>query len=340
MPNTFANCVIKYYQKKMNFVLIVDLKERKLMLQNNILQKIEETELICNNCNTSRLVTDDVTGEIACFSCGCVISEYSEDRGAELRDLSDNSDNRRTGPGLSLKMHDRGLSTIIGVKNKDSVGNPLSANTIQTFGRLRKWDSRLQTKSTANRSLRNALQDLGNVQSKLGLSDTVIERASLFYRKASEMNLVRGRTVKGIAGACLYASCRDLEHTRTLTEIAQHLGIGRKDLARSYRLLFRELGFVVSIADPVKSIGKIASKIGVKEKTIRKAMYVLDLAQDARIVAGKNPEIIAATAIYAACMLTGENKSQHEIAIAANTSAVSIRNRILEFREKLNLFSG
>ena len=45
MPNTFANCVIKYYQKKMNFVLIVDLKERKLMLQNNILQKIEETEL-------------------------------------------------------------------------------------------------------------------------------------------------------------------------------------------------------------------------------------------------------------------------------------------------------
>lgn len=307
--------------------------------ENLTIQKIEEIELTCNNCNTSRLVSDDVNGEIACSSCGCVISEYSEDRGKEHGGVSEGIDNRRTGAGLSLKMHDKGLYTIIGVQNKDSVGKPLSSNTVQVFNRLRKWDNRSQIKNTADRSLRSALNDLGNVQLKLGLSDAIIERASLFYRKASEKNLIRGRTVKGITGACLYAACRDLEHTRTLKEIAQHLGIGRKDLARSYRLLFRELGFVVSIADPVKSIGKIASKIGVKEKTIRKAMYVLDLAQDARIVAGKNPEIIAATAIYAACMLTGENKSQHEIAIAANTSTVSIRNRISEFREKLNLFS-
>ena len=303
-----------------------------------ILQKIEETELTCENCNTSKIVTDDVNGEIACTSCGCVISDYSEDRGIEHRNLSDGSDNRRTGAGLSLKMHDKGLFTIIGIQNKDSVGKPLSSNTVQTFGRLRKWDNRSQTKTSADRSLRSALQDFGNVQSKLGLSDTVIERASLFYRKASERNLIRGRTVKGIAGACLYASCRDLEHNRTLKEIAQHLGIGRKDLARSYRSLFRELGFVVSIADPVKSISKIASKVGITEKTIRKAVHVLDAAQDAGIVAGKNPEIIAATAIYAACMITGENKSQHEIAIAAGTSTVSIRNRISEFREKLNLF--
>ena len=304
------------------------------------IQKIEEIESTCNNCNASRLVSDDVNGEIACSSCGCVISEYFEDRGIEHGSLSDGSDNRRTGAGLSLKMHDKGLSTIIGVQNKDSVGKPLSANIANTFGRLRKWDNRSQIKSSADKSLRSALQDLGTVQSKLGLSDTVIERASLFYRKASEKNLIRGRTVKGIAGACLYAACRDLEHTRTLKEIAQHLGIGRKDLAKSYRKIFRELGFVVSIADPVKSINKIASKVGVKEKTIRKAVHVLDLAQDAGIVAIKNPEIIAATAIYAACMLTGENKSQHKIAIAENTSTVSIRNRILEFREKLNLFSA
>lgn len=304
-----------------------------------ILQQIEEVELICNNCNTSRFVTDTVTGEIDCSICGCVISENTEDRGAERRNFSDATDNARTGPGLSLKMHDGGLSTIIGVQNKDSTGKALSANTVQTFGRLRKWDSRSQTKNSADRSLRNALQELDKVQSKIGLSDTVIERASLFYRKASEKGLVRGRTVKGIAAACLYASCRDLEHPRTLTEIAEHLQIKRKDIARSYRSLFNELGFVVSIADPIKSINKIASKIGINEKTIRKAVHILDIAQNAGIVAGKNPEIMAAAAIYAACVITGENKSQHEIAIASGTSTVSIRNRILDFRKNLNLFS-
>ena len=36
MLNTFANYAIKNYQKKMNSVLTVDLKERKFMLQDNI----------------------------------------------------------------------------------------------------------------------------------------------------------------------------------------------------------------------------------------------------------------------------------------------------------------
>ena len=303
-----------------------------------ILQKIEQIELICNNCQYSKLVTDEISGEIACSSCGCVFSENAEDRKAERRNFSDSSDNTRTGPGLSLKMHDRGLSTIIGIQNKDSVGKPLSSNTVQTFNRLRKWDSRSQIKNSADRSLRDALSELDKVQSKLGLSNTIIERASLFYRKASEKNLVRGRTVKGIAAACLYAACKDLGHSRTLIEIAKNIAVERKDIARSYRLLFRELGFVVTISDPIKSISKIASKIGLKEKTIRKAVCVLDMAQDAEIVAGKNPEIMAATAIYAACVINGERKSQHEIAIAAGTSTVSIRNRILELRENLDLF--
>lgn len=296
-------------------------------------------ELVCNNCNASRFITDGVTGEIVCSSCGCVISENIEDRGAERRNFPDKSDNTRTGPGLSLKMFDRGLNTIIGVSNQDSVGKQISAKNAQTFGRLRKWDNRSQTKNSSNRSLRNALRELDKVQSKLGLSDTVIERAALFYRKAAEKNLLRGRTVNGMAAACLYASCRDLDHARTLTEIAKQFEINRKEVARSYRSLFKALDFVVSITDPIKSIGKIASKIGITEKTVRKAVRILDAAQDAGIVAGKNPEVIAATVIYAACVITGEAKSQMEISSASGISTVSLRNRMLDFKAELGLFS-
>jgi transcription initiation factor TFIIB len=305
-----------------------------------ILQKVEGLKSICLNCNASKFVTDAMTGEITCSRCGCVFSENSEDRGMQRRNSSDAVDNTRTGPGISLKRHDKGLYTIIGARNKDSVGNPLSAKTVQTFGRLRKWDSRSQTKSSADGSLILALQELDKVQSKLGLSDAVIERASLFYRKASERGLIRGATVKSMAAACLYSSCRDLEHSRALTEIAEQFSIRRKEVARAYRTLFRELGFTVSIADPIKSITKIASKIGIKEKTTRKAVQILDAAQDAGIVAGKNPEIIAATAIYAACIITGEAISQIAISEAAGVSTVSIRNRIAEFKTKLDLFSA
>jgi transcription initiation factor TFIIB len=120
-----------------------------------ILQKIEEIKLICNNCSISRPVTDDVAGEITCSSCGYVISENAEGR-VEPKFFLDNSDSIRTSSGSSPKMHDND-STIIGVKNEGSVGIPLSASVIQTFSRLRKWDSRSQTKRLADSNLRDAL---------------------------------------------------------------------------------------------------------------------------------------------------------------------------------------
>ena len=202
-------------------------------------------------------MTDDVIGETICSNCGFVISENAEDRGIERKLISGSFDTTRTGPGLTLKRHDRGLNTIIGIQNKDSVGKPLSVKSANTFSRLRKWDSRSQTKNSADRNLRVALQEFDKIQSKLGLSDPVIERASFFYRKAIERNLIRGRTVKSIAAACLYASCKDLECNRTLNEIAKQFVIQRKELARAYRVLFRELGFTVSVVDPIKSINKI-----------------------------------------------------------------------------------
>ena len=303
-----------------------------------VVQTIKKTKIFCDYCHASKFVTDQVIGETICSSCGFVISENAEDRGMERRLISDTVDTARTGPGLSLKMHDKGLNTRIGAQNKDAVGKPLSGKATQMFDRLRKWDSRSQTKNSADRNLRFALIEFDKVQSKLGLSDTVVERASLFYRKAIERNIIRGRTVKSIAAACLYASCRDLGHHRSLTEIANQFVIKRKEIARAYRILFRELEFTVSVVDPIKSISKIASKIGSSEKTIRKATQILTAAQDAGIIAGKNPEIMAATAVYAACVITGESKSQTEIAAAANTSTVSIRNRIQEFKTKLNLF--
>ncbi len=293
----------------------------------------------CRNCNASKFTTDGVTGEITCSRCGCVFSENSEDRGKERRNLSGIADNTRTGPGISLKRHDKGLFTVIGAQNKDSVGKSLSATSVQTFARLRKWDSRSQKKSSADASLIFALQELDKAQSKLVLSNTVIERASLFYRKASEKGLVRGRSISSMAAACLYASCKDLEHNRTMSEITEQFSVKRKEVARAYRILFTELDFVVSIADPIKSVSKIASKIGIKEKTTRRAIRILNAAQDAGIVAGKNPEIIAATSIYAACVITGEAISQIAISEAAGISTVSIRNRISEFRTTLDLFS-
>lgn len=129
-------------------------------------------------------VTDEVNGEVICSYCGYILSENVEFRGAERHLVDSPPDNTRTGPGISPKIYDMGLGTVIGTKNKDSLGNPLAAKSSHTFKRLRKWDGRSRIKGSANGNLRLALMELDKVKAKLGLSNTMIERASIFYRKA------------------------------------------------------------------------------------------------------------------------------------------------------------
>jgi len=49
------------------------------------------------------------------------------------------------------------------------------------------------------------------------------------------------------------------------------------------------------------------------------------------------PRITAAAAIYIACLLTGEYKTQKEIAEIAECTDVSIRNRYLKIAKCLNI---
>jgi transcription initiation factor TFIIB len=122
-----------------------------------------------------------------------------------------------------------------------------------------------------------------------------------------------------------------------LAEIANLLEINKKELARIYRFLVRELDFIAAVPDPIKSICKIANKLGLKEKTKRKAIDLLEKTRPTEIFEGKNPEIIAATVVYAACILSAENKSQNEIATVAGTSVVSIRKRFLDMKKNIDL---
>ena len=288
----------------------------------------------CPSCGKKKMVTDDNSGEIFCSNCGFVITDKIEDTGAEWRSFASDETNRtRVGAGTSLTMHDMGLSTIIGPANKDSTGKPLSASVKSSIERLRTWDSRTQAHSSADRNLRQALNEMDKLKDKLGLTDAVIEKAAYIYRKAMEKKLVRGRSIHGLVAACLYASCRNTETPRTLDDIAEGINIRRKDVARCYRLIYRELELKMPVVDPVKGVSRIASIAQLSEKSKRKAVMILNRAKEIGIVAGKDPMGIAAAALYLACISTGEVKSQKDISIASGVTEVTIRNRCAGLRK-------
>ena len=303
----------------------------RIMLKNTMINSPK-----CPSCGDKKMVTDQNTGELFCSKCGLVVTDKIADTGAEWRSFSNDEGNKaRTGTGTSLTIHDMGLSTVIGAANKDATGKPLSASVKNSIERLRTWDNRSQAHSSADRNLRQALNEMGKLKDKLALTDAVIEKAAYIYRKAMERKLVRGRSIQGLVAACLYASCRNTETPRTLVDIAKGINIRKKEVARCYRLIFRELELKMPVVDPVKGVSRIASIAELSEKSKRKAISILNQAKDTGIVAGKDPMGIAAAALYLACISTGEVKSQKEISIASGVTEVTIRNRCAGLRQML-----
>ena len=283
----------------------------------------------CPRCGKGTLLLDVNTGELVCSRCGFVIKEKVEETRPEWRAFSkeEKEDRSRAGIPMSLAMHDMGLATIIGPTDKDASGKTLTGVSRATIERLRTWDSRSQVHEPVDRNLRQAFSELDRLADKLSVSDFVVERAAYIYRKALEKGLVRGRSISALIAASLYAACRATETPRTLKDVAAVSSVKKKDIARCYRLLLRELDLKMPIMDPIKCVSRVASKAGLSEKTKRRAIEILKKAIEARTSAGKDPMGLAAAALYVACVLEGESKTQKDIAEAAGVTEVTIRNR-------------
>ena len=293
----------------------------------------------CPRCGKGNLVTDTNTGENFCGKCGFVITDKIDESGPEWRSFSkeEHEGRSRAGVPTSLAMHDMGLATIIGPTNRDATGKPLSSSMKSTIERLRTWDSRSQVHEPVDRNFRQAFSELDRLKDKLAVGDPVIEKAAYIYRKALEKGLVRGRSISALIASALYAACRDTETPRTLKDIGNASNIKRKDIARCYRLLLRELSLKMPVVNPINCISRIASKAGLSEKTKREATKILQTAEELKISAGKDPMGLAAAALYVACVTNGESKTQRDVAEAAGVTEVTIRNRYKGLKIALNL---
>ena len=75
----------------------------------------------CSNCGSTHLTRDYERGELVCDECGLVLEEAMIDQGPEWRafDAEQGDKRARTGAPSTLTIHDKGLSTEIGWKNRD-----------------------------------------------------------------------------------------------------------------------------------------------------------------------------------------------------------------------------
>jgi transcription initiation factor TFIIB len=171
------------------------------------------------------------------------------------------------------------------------------------------------------------MDTLTRLTDKLHIPRDVAENAALIYRKALDKGLIRGRSIKSIAAAALYAACRLTRTPRTLKDVVRVSARSRKEISRNYRLLLRELDLTMPIDDPIKYLPKIASNAKLDQRTQNLAIDLLQRAKDMRVVVGKGPSGIAAAALYIASTMKGKKVTQRELAKASGVTEVTVRNR-------------
>lgn len=271
------------------------------------------------------------------MDCGFVVAAKLADRGPEWRAFDDEqrAKRARVGAPLTFTIHDKGLSTMIDWHDRDIYGKRLSPGQKAQIYRLRKWQRRIRVSDATERNLAFALSEISKIANSLSLPKNILETASVIYRKAVKERLIRGRSIQGVTAAAIYVACRQCGLARTLDEIAQASSINKKEVGRSYRFLVKELDYFIPPLKPSQYVTKFSNQLTMQGKVEEIAHKILAGAKELKLTSGRGPTGIAAAASYIASVLTGERKTQREIAEIAQVTEVTIRNRYKELVERL-----
>ncbi len=277
----------------------------------------------CPECRSKNLIEDLHRGELICSICGTVVEEGSFDFSQEKRAFTaEEVENRKHNGSPISPLSDISWTTVVRATDKNSSAQ---------LKRAVKWNSRL---SWEKKNFLIAVNEIKRVCTNLSLPRVVAETAATIYKKIQKLNVLRGRSINGFVGACVYLACRMNKIPRSVNEVYGEMpNTTDRDIRICYRVLINELGIKVPKINAVALLPRYASAIGISAESQCIAEKLLAAFEGSRNVTGKDPKGMIAAAIYLATKKTGENKPQKHVAIACGITEVTLRSRIKEFQE-------
>ena len=146
-----------------------------------ILEEEDEKQIICHNCGSNDIITDETRGEKICGQCGLVIEERMVDPGSEWRAYNQEEFEKRARSESSSYSLNSDLSTYIGFENTDALGQSIAPDKLSQLYRLRRWQLRIKNQDSKDRNLKKANQELERLCSQLDVPRSVKETARKIY---------------------------------------------------------------------------------------------------------------------------------------------------------------
>lgn len=293
----------------------------------------------CDLCGSLDLLLNKEEGSLVCKNCGNVVANNLIDHDREWRIFfgEEKSNSARTGAPVKLSIHDKGITTEI----KSIVKEGINYKELERMRILSIYQQRVRVSNSKERNFYNAFQLLDRVSVKLGFPEDVKETAASLYRKAIEMNPRKGKSIKGLLAACIYAASKYCGYPLKIKEIMNELNVRSRTFSKYYNeilsILPKESTIKLKSNYTLNFLPELVKKLNLNAEVEIVSKNIINKALESGMIAGKSPLSLAAAAVYIACSLTNNKRTQREIAECAGVTEVTIRNRSKELIRSLDI---
>jgi transcription initiation factor TFIIB len=174
--------------------------------------------------------------------------------------------------------------------------------------------------------------ELSRLAARMSIPEQVRENSGRICSSIVERRLIIRRPLEVIAASSIYTACRESRTPITLKDLAVESGLEPWEIGRFYRLIAIKLKVTPPVPNGTRYVERVATKVGASDEARR-----LSLEIEKRSIGiglgDRNPMTLAGAAVYTACLLSGEGKTQWEIAEAAGIGEGALRTCARDMRK-------
>lgn len=273
----------------------------------------------CPECRSKHLAERIDEKCVVCLDCGFVISAETAKLISERETKSD-----QRSPICQSRRSSKAASSIEDRKsNKENM-----VHALEQWKQVRIWDS-------TEKNLALAVQYVTKIAIDLSLPENVLKKAILAYKRIIEEGLLKGRSMKVVCAIVVYIGCKQCKTAITIKDIAHASRISSGKISHSYRSIVKRLDVSVQPTSVGSHATELSARLQLSARTIEVLDKIIDALNCSKGFVGKPPAGIACATIYLSSLLTGERRTQREIAEAARITEATIRARCRELERRL-----
>lgn len=171
--------------------------------------------------------------------------------------------------------------------------------------------------------------------SRLNLTKEVKENAAYYYRKMVKKGLIKGRSIEEMVLASLYAVLKINKRMACIKLLNKIPNLDFKKINKYSKLYQKEFKLNLPPTRPHELIPYFCSSLSLSGKVESKTIKILEELLNIMNISGKNPSGLASAALYYACLICNERRTQKEISDVAGITEATLRQNYRIIKDKL-----